>query len=429
MSITYEFYKNLTNDYLENDKTSVIYIKYKEEFYQSARRFLSEGRKKDPSKASDKAICAYLSMVEAPNGSLFKYIKKIMQLLVDHEDLYDYPDRHYWADEDLDNIRDALRPFVCISGILDDKQTELFENTKVKADIHRLLSDANKIIKSKKSLFIFKSAINADSAQHLHEHIIGRIICKAYDDHLYNAGFHIICDEELSHRSLMPLDAHDSRQNTRKNDRTLDIMLRYNKVYGRLPVSGRDVQDEEYRLLCRELYKQLRQIIKNEADPKTGARSLVSIPLYIDPMTGISLQIIGSMYYTNSEEAYKKFHKNYQHVRYCAFSVINRIATTRNYGYSFSDSKNHLMLFSDLNEALVKYNDCVLDAFSEMTDINKDYSKAAEVAGELACFFSYDSDDEDDEEDIREINEQLAAPVPAHPLRPTLKPVFQHEKA
>ncbi|MCR5591558.1 MAG: hypothetical protein K6F73_08490 [Lachnospiraceae bacterium] len=348
------FYSELAEDYIRDGKKSVIYRYYYEEVFGPEKVTALSGRKATK-KPVDTILMEHCLLGDRPKKKkLYDFTLKMLKELAAHHDLYDYPDRRLSTEGDMGKIADAISPF--IKTHLPKSEIEKLS----KAKLNVMLGDAIE------ELAADDACINKEKVDALVEHVRDRLIMKAFDDFLYNAGVRIEVtktedDPDERGASGQIVKSGEKGRAIAKNDKTLELITRYYVKTGRLPFAEMDFEDPAVRHMIEEFRDRLVMLRKKK--PGNG-RDGVSVVLAADRFTGITLQLIERCYFPFSVQ--KKIAD-----RQFAFAVLERNAENGAYTYdAISSDANSVWIEPDLDEALIDYKSMVLTARDEIIENN-----------------------------------------------------------
>ncbi len=375
------FYGKLIKDFIENGDRSVIYRYLYDNIISSAQKY-DTGSAEKATKA-DFIFSEYLQLGKRPKKKeLVRFTGMLLGFLSENHVLYDYHDKRLTAPEDTEGICLAVEPF-----IPDENKTLLMEKdndefTIGKTKINRILKEAVGTLN--------KVDFGAPEVMNLMKHVTDRIICKAFDDFLYNAGFALIDKEKVEGQAQYEVFGDKKGRKDKKGDKLLDLIYRYYLKYGVMPFNDCNISNPGYIEICKDLYEYLIKLLKKGYNNVNK----VSVPIASDSFTGCSLQLIGNYYYSG-ENLKAPF----------AFAIMERRAEEGAFVYEYYDDESDCRLYDDIEEAAVEYSIVNEEIKDDIISSNKEFISLKEgTLSDIPVIFRYCFDEEvaEDEEILAE---------------------------
>ncbi len=377
------FYGKLINDFIDNGDQSVIYRYLYDNIINSAQKY-DAGSAEIKARKADYIFSEYFRLGKRPKKKeLEKFGGNLIEFLSENHILYDYHDKRLTESEDIEDICLALKPFIPKEKknlLLNKKKDD--ESVIKKTRINRILKESVTTLD--------KADFGIRDVEKLMKHVTDRIICKAFDDFLYNAGFGLIDTEKQEGQVQYEVFGDEKGRKDKKGDKLLDLIYRYYLKYGVMPFDDCNISNPGYRGICEELYVYLSKLLKSG----DKAANKVSVPIASDSFTGCSLQLIGNYYYS-SEELKDPF----------AYAIMERRAEEGAFVYEYYDDESECRLYTDIEKAAVEYSVINEEIREDIISLNSEFVsiKHGKLKDIPVMFkYSFGEEEEEDEEILDE---------------------------
>ncbi|MCR5627118.1 MAG: hypothetical protein K6F99_07360 [Lachnospiraceae bacterium] len=340
------FYGRLIEDYIENYDESVIY-RY---LYEGMRCSAEKNADKSPEKAkkADYLFREYQNLGKAPEKDKLKeFTVGLITFLCNNQVVYNYHDKRLVQEEDLKDIIFAIKPF-----FTKDQREELEPDKngrlKGKAKLNKLLKSALETLE--------RAEFDIGAVNNLMTLVTNRMICKAFDDFLYNAGFALVDRDKVDSldHPLYEVFGDDKGRKDKKTDKTLELIYRYYLKYWEIPVSGQSVRSEGFREMCDGLLIYLTDKYNKRELENTG----IEIPLSTDIYTGCSLHLLGQHYIAKGKVPF-------------VFAIMVHNADEGSFTYEYYDYDGSCRFYTDIDKAIDDYILAIAEAKDTIINNNR----------------------------------------------------------